>query len=255
MLTHPLCLVTADGRHREIPTYQVGYVDRGCLTTNRFHDSQGAPTMAVRLGDTAPDFEADTTEGHISFHDWLGTSWGVLFSHPKDFTPVCTTELGTVARLKPEFDKRNVKVIGLSVDPIDSHEGWAKDIEETQGTALNFPLIGDGDRKVSDLYDMIHPNANDTLTVRSVFIVGPDKKVKLTLTYPASTGRNFDEILRVIDSLQLTANYKVATPANWKDGDDVIIGAAVSDDDAKQLFPNGWTTVKPYLRVLPQPNK
>jgi alkyl hydroperoxide reductase subunit AhpC len=178
-----------------------------------------------------------------------------LFSHPKDFTPVCTTELGTVARLKPEFDKRDVKVIGLSVDPIDSHEGWAKDIEETQGTALNFPLIGDPDRKVSDLYDMIHPNANDTLTVRSVFIIGPDKKVKLTLTYPASTGRNFDELLRVIDSLQLTAKYKVATPANWKDGDDVIIGGTVSDDDAKQLFPDGWTTVKPYLRVLPQPNK
>ncbi len=211
--------------------------------------------MAVRLGDTAPDFEADTTEGHISFHDWLGDSWGVLFSHPKDFTPVCTTELGTVAKLKPEFDQRNVKVIGLSVDPIDSHEGWAKDIEETQGAALNFPLIGDPDRKVSDLYDMIHPNASDTLTVRSVFIIGPDKKVKLTLTYPASTGRNFDELLRVIDSLQLTANYKVATPANWKDGDDVIIGGTVSDEDAKALFPNGWTTVKPYLRVLPQPNK
>lgn len=211
--------------------------------------------MAVRLGDIAPDFEADTTEGHLAFHDWLGDSWGVLFSHPKDFTPVCTTELGTVARLKPEFDKRNVKVIGLSVDPIDSHEGWAKDIEETQGTALNFPLIGDSDRKVADLYDMIHPNANDTLTVRSVFIVGPDKKVKLTLTYPASTGRNFAELLRVIDSLQLTANYKVATPADWKDGDDVIIGGAVSDDEAKALFPNGWTTVKPYLRVLPQPNK
>lgn len=211
--------------------------------------------MAVRLGDIAPDFEADTTEGHLAFHDWLGDSWGVLFSHPKDFTPVCTTELGTVARLKPEFDKRNVKVIGLSVDPIDSHEGWAKDIEETQGTALNFPLIGDSDRKVADLYDMIHPNANDTLTVRSVFIIGPDKKVKLTLTYPASTGRNFAELLRVIDSLQLTANYKVATPADWKDGDDVIIGGTVSDDEAKALFPNGWTTVKPYLRVLPQPNK
>jgi alkyl hydroperoxide reductase subunit AhpC len=211
--------------------------------------------MAVRLGDIAPDFEADTTEGHLSFHDWLGDSWGVLFSHPKDFTPVCTTELGTVARLKPEFDKRNTKVIGLSVDPIDSHAGWAKDIEETQGTALNFPLIGDSDRKVADLYDMIHPNANDTLTVRSVFIIGPDKKVKLTLTYPASTGRNFDELLRVIDSLQLTASYKVATPADWKDGDNVIIGSAVSDDEAKELFPNGWTTIKPYLRVLPQPNK
>jgi alkyl hydroperoxide reductase subunit AhpC len=211
--------------------------------------------MAVRLGDTAPDFEADTTEGHLNFHDWLGDSWGVLFSHPKDFTPVCTTELGTVARLKPEFDKRNVKVIGLSVDPIDSHAGWAKDIEETQGTALNFPLIGDSDRKVADLYDMIHPNANDTLTVRSVFIIGPDKKVKLTLTYPASTGRNFDELLRVIDSLQLTAKYKVATPADWKDGDNVIIGSAVTDEEAKELFPDGWTTVKPYLRVLPQPKK
>ena len=185
--------------------------------------------MAVRLGDTAPDFEADTTEGPISFHDWLGDSWGVLFSHPKDFTPVCTTELGAVAKLKPEFDKRNVKVIGLSVDPHRPPRGAGpSDIEETQGTALNFPLIGDPDRKVADLYDMIHPNANDTLTVRSVFIIGPDKKVKLTLTYPASTGRNFDEILRVIDSLQLTANYKVATPANWKDGEDVIIVPARS---------------------------
>jgi alkyl hydroperoxide reductase subunit AhpC len=211
--------------------------------------------MAVRLGDTAPDFQADTTEGPISFHDWLGSSWGVLFSHPKDFTPVCTTELGTVAKLKPEFDRRNVKVIGLSVDDVTSHNGWAADIAETQGAALNFPLIGDADHTVSDLYDMIHPNANDTLTVRSVFIVGPDKKVKLTITYPASTGRNFAELLRVIDSLQLTANYKVATPANWNDGDDVIVGATVSDDEARELFPNGWTTVKPYLRVLPQPNK
>jgi alkyl hydroperoxide reductase subunit AhpC len=211
--------------------------------------------MSVRLGDTAPDFTADTTQGTIHFHEWLGDSWGVLFSHPKDFTPVCTTELGYVARIKPEFDKRNVKVIGLSVDPVDSHVKWEGDIAETQGTAVNFPMIGDADRKVSDLYDMIHPNANDTFTVRSVFIVGPDKKVKLTLTYPASTGRNFDEILRVIDSLQLTATYKVATPANWEDGDDVIIGAAVSDDEAKTLFPQGWKTVKPYLRVLPQPNK
>ena len=211
--------------------------------------------MAVRLGDTAPDFEADTTEGHLKFHDWLGDSWGVLFSHPKDFTPVCTTELGTVARLKPEFDKRNVKVIGLSVDPVDSHEKWEADIAETQGTAVNFPMIGDEDRKVADLYDMIHPNANDTLTVRSVFIIGPDKKVKLTLTYPASTGRNFDEILRVIDSLQLTAYHKVATPANWKDGEDVIIVPAVSDEDAKELFPNGWDAQKPYLRVTKQPNR
>ena len=211
--------------------------------------------MAVRLGDIAPDFTAQTTEGEIHFHEWLGDSWGVLFSHPKDFTPVCTTELGAVARLKPEFDKRNTKVIGLSVDELGNHEKWNADIAETQGTAINFPLISDSDRKVSDLYDMIHPNANDTLTVRSVFIIGPDKKVKLTLTYPASTGRNFNEILRVIDSLQLTAGYKVATPVNWKDGDDVIIGAAVSNEDAEKLFPGGWTTVKPYLRTLPQPNK
>jgi thioredoxin-dependent peroxiredoxin len=211
--------------------------------------------MAVRLGDIAPDFTANTTQGEISFHEWLGDSWGVLFSHPKDFTPVCTTELGYVAKIKPEFDKRNVKVIGLSVDPVESHEKWEADIAETQGTAVNFPMIGDPDRKVADLYDMIHPNASDTLTVRSVFVVGPDKKVKLTITYPASTGRNFDEILRVIDSLQLTAKYKVATPANWTNGNDVIIGGAVSDDEAKQLFPQGWTTVKPYLRTLPQPGK
>ena len=211
--------------------------------------------MALRLGDDAPDFTAVTTQGTIHFHEWLGDSWGVLFSHPKDFTPVCTTELGYVARIKPEFDRRNVKVIGLSVDPVDSHVKWEHDIEETQGTAVNFPMIGDPDRAVSTLYDMIHPNANDSLTVRSVFVIGPDKKVKLIITYPASTGRNFDEILRVIDSLQLTAQYKVATPANWRDGDDVIIGAAVSDEDAKNLFPQGWTTVKPYLRVLKQPNK
>ena len=211
--------------------------------------------MAVRLGDTAPDFTASTTEGELNFHEWLGDSWGVLFSHPKDFTPVCTTELGTVARLKPEFDKRNTKVIGLSVDELGNHEKWNADIAETQGTAVNFPLISDSDRKVSDLYDMIHPNANDTLTVRSVFIIGPDKKVKLTLTYPASTGRNFSEILRVIDSLQLTAGYKVATPADWQDGDDVIIGSAVTNEEAEKLFPQGWTTVKPYLRTLPQPNK
>jgi len=211
--------------------------------------------MTVRLGDTAPDFTAPTTQGEISFHEWLGDSWGVLFSHPKDFTPVCTTELGYVAKIKPEFDKRNVKVIGLSVDNVESHLKWESDIGETQGTEVNFPMIGDPDRTVADLYDMIHPNASDTLTVRSVFVIGPDKKVKLTLTYPASTGRNFDEILRVIDSLQLTAQYKVATPANWKDGDDVIIGGTVSDEDAKALFPQGWTTIKPYLRVLPQPNK
>ncbi len=211
--------------------------------------------MPVRLGDIAPDFTAETTQGTISFHEWLGDSWGVLFSHPKDFTPVCTTELGYVARIKPEFDKRNTKVIGLSVDSVESHNKWEADIAETQGTPVNFPMIGDSDRKVSDLYDMIHPNANDTLTVRSVFVVGPDKKVKLTLTYPASTGRNFAEILRVIDSLQLTAKYSVATPANWTDGDDVIIGAAVTDEQAREKFPQGWTTVKPYLRVLPQPGK
>ncbi len=211
--------------------------------------------MAIRLGDTAPDFTAPTTQGTINFHEWLGDSWGILFSHPKDFTPVCTTELGYVAKLKPEFDKRNVKVIGLSVDDVDSHNKWESDIGETQGAEVNFPMIGDADRRVSDLYDMIHPNANDTLTVRSVFVIGPDKKVKLIITYPASTGRNFDEILRVIDSLQLTATYKVATPVNWKDGEDVIIGASVSDEEAKGLFPGGWTTVKPYLRTLPQPNK
>ncbi len=209
--------------------------------------------MAIRLGDTAPDFIAETTHGPISFHKWLGDSWGVLFSHPKDFTPVCTTELGYVAKIKPEFDKRNVKVIGLSVDSVASHEKWEGDIGETQGTPVNFPMIGDPDRNVSNLYDMIHPNANDTLTVRSVFVIGPDKKVKLMITYPASTGRNFDEILRVIDSLQLTSKFKVATPANWKDGQDVIIGSSVSDEDAKKLFPQGWKTVKPYLRVLPQP--
>ncbi len=211
--------------------------------------------MAIRLGDTAPDFTAETTAGQVSFHDWLGDSWGVLFSHPKDFTPVCTTELGEAARLKPEFDKRNVKIIGLSVDPSDSHAKWAEDIAETQGTALNFPVIADADRKVSDLYDMIHPNASDTFTVRSVYVVGPDKKVKLMITYPASTGRNFDEILRVIDSLQLTANYSVATPVNWKDGDDCIIVPSLSDEEARAKFPAGFKTIKPYLRVTPQPNK
>jgi alkyl hydroperoxide reductase subunit AhpC len=204
--------------------------------------------MSIRLGDVAPDFTAETTEGKINFHEWLGDSWGVLFSHPKDYTPVCTTELGMAAKLKPEFDKRNVKVMGLSVDPLDSHSGWAKDIEETQGTAVNFPMIADSDKKVSDLYGMIHPNANDTMTVRSVYVVGPD-------TYPASTGRNFDEILRVIDSLQLTAQYSVATPVNWKEGDDCIIVPAVSNEDAKEKFPKGWTEVKPYLRITPQPNK
>jgi alkyl hydroperoxide reductase subunit AhpC len=211
--------------------------------------------MALRLGDDAPDFTAETTAGTISFHEYLGDGWGVLFSHPRDFTPVCTTELGEASRLKPEFDKRNVKVIGLSVDPIEAHHGWIGDIEETQGVALNFPLIADPDRKVSDLYDMIHPNASDTFTVRSVFVIGPDKKVKLMITYPASTGRNFDELLRVIDSLQLTANYSVATPVNWQDGDDCIIVPALSDEQAKEKFPAGWKALKPYLRVTPQPNK
>jgi alkyl hydroperoxide reductase subunit AhpC len=211
--------------------------------------------MALRLGDISPNFTAETTEGEIDFHEWLGNSWGVLFSHPKDFTPVCTTELGEAARLKPEFDRRNVKVIGLSVDPADSHSRWAEDIRETQGTALNFPVIADPNHRVAELYDMIHPEISDVFTVRSVFIIGPDKKVKLMITYPASTGRNFDEILRVIDSLQLTANYSVATPVNWKDGDDVIIVPSLSDDAAKEKFPGGWKTIKPYLRVVPQPNK
>jgi alkyl hydroperoxide reductase subunit AhpC len=210
--------------------------------------------MALQLGDIAPNFTAETTEGPIDFYEYLGDGWGVLFSHPKDYTPVCTTELGEVARLKGEFEKRGAKVIGLSVDPLDSHKGWAADIEETQGQALNFPLIGDSDRAVSDLYGMIHPNASDTMTVRSVFIVGPDKKLKLTITYPASTGRNFAEILRVLDSLQLTAKYSVATPVNWQNGDDVIITTAVSDEDAKEKFPKGFRTVKPYLRITPQPN-
>jgi alkyl hydroperoxide reductase subunit AhpC len=209
--------------------------------------------MALRLGDTAPDFKADTTEGPLSFHTWLGNSWGILFSHPKDFTPVCTTELGRVAKLQKDFEKRNVKVIGLSVDPVDSHRGWAKDIAETQGVELNFPVIADPDKKVADLYDMIHPNASDTFTVRSVFIIGPDKKLKLSLTYPASTGRNFDELLRVIDSLQLTATHKVATPADWKQGQDVIIVPSVSDEEAKKAFPGGFKTVKPYLRTVAQP--
>jgi alkyl hydroperoxide reductase subunit AhpC len=209
--------------------------------------------MALRLGDTAPDFTQDSTEGPLHFYDWAGDSWVVLFSHPKDYTPVCTTELGLVAKLKPEFDKRGVKVIGLSVDPADSHQGWAKDIEETQGAKLNFPLLADHDRKVSDLYGMIHPNASDTLTVRSVFVIDPARKVRLTLTYPASTGRNFDELLRVIDSLQLTDKHKVATPGNWKHGEDVIIVPSVSNEQAKALFPAGWTEHKPYLRTTKQP--
>jgi len=209
--------------------------------------------MTLRLGDIVPDFTADTTIGPIHFHEWLGNSWGVLFSHPKNYTPVCTTELGYTAKLKPEFDKRNVKAIGLSVDKLEDHHGWSKDIEETQGAALNFPLIADADKKVADLYDMIHPNASDTFTVRSVFVIDPNKKLRLSLTYPASTGRNFDEILRVIDSLQLTDQYKVATPVNWKQGEDVIIVPALKDEDAKKLFPAGWKTLKPYLRVVPQP--
>lgn len=211
--------------------------------------------MSVNLGDVAPDFVQESTEGPLHFHEWLGNSWGVLFSHPKNFTPVCTTELGVVAKLKSEFDKRNVKVVGLSVDPLADHHAWSKDIEETQGAKLNFPLLADADRKVSNLYGMIHPNASDTMTVRSVFIIGPDKKVKLMITYPASTGRNFDEILRVIDSLQLTANYKVATPANWTDGKDCIVVPAVSDEDAQKMFPKGFKRLKPYLRVTPQPNR
>lgn len=211
--------------------------------------------MALRLGDVAPDFTAETTEGKIEFHKWLGDGWGVLFSHPKDYTPVCTTELGTVAKLKSEFEKRNVKVIGLSVDALAEHAGWIKDINETQGTTVNFPLIADQDRKISMLYDMIHPNAADNFTVRSVFIVGPDKKVKLSLTYPASTGRNFAELLRVIDSLQLTAKFSVATPANWKDGEDVVIAPAIKDEEAKTKFPKGFKSIRPYLRLTPQPNK
>ena len=209
--------------------------------------------MALQLGDTAPDFEATTTDGPVRFHEWLGDRWGVLFSHPKNFTPVCTTELGYTAKLKPEFDRRGVKIIGLSVDPIDAHGRWAQDIAETQGAALNFPLIADPERKVADLYGMIHPNASDTATVRSVFVIGPDKKIKLTLTYPASTGRNFDEVLRVIDSLQLTAKHQVATPVNWKTGEDVIIVPAVTDEAARAKYPDGWKAPKPYLRIVPQP--
>ncbi|SHH35605.1 peroxiredoxin [Flavobacterium defluvii] len=209
----------------------------------------------LRLGDIAPDFQAETTQGPISFHEWLGDSWGVLFSHPADFTPVCTTELGTVANYVPEFAKRNTKVIALSVDGLDSHKEWIKDINETQNTEVNFPIIADEDKKIANLYDMLHPNASDKFTVRSVFVIGPDKKIKLTLTYPASTGRNFDELLRVIDSLQLTANYSVATPANWKDGEDVVIAPAIPDSDIPAKFPKGHTPIKPYLRLTPQPNK
>jgi alkyl hydroperoxide reductase subunit AhpC len=211
--------------------------------------------MALQLGDEAPDFTAETTEGTIHFHEWLGDKWGVLFSHPKDFTPVCTTELGAVAKLKGEFDRRDAKVVAISVDPLDSHQGWIPDINETQSTDVNFPIIADPERKVADLYGMIHPNAADTVTVRSVFIVGPDKKIKLMITYPQSTGRNFQEILRVLDSLQLTTNYSVSTPADWQAGDDVIISPAISDDDAKEKFPKGFETKRPYLRLTPQPNR
>lgn len=211
--------------------------------------------MSLRLGDIAPDFTADTTQGTISFHEWLGTSWGMLFSHPADFTPVCTTELGKTALLKDDFAKRGVKVIAVSVDDLDSHGRWVPDIEEVNGVTVNFPIIADADKNVANLYDMIHPNASEKATVRSVFIIGPDKKVKLTLTYPASTGRNFTELLRVIDSLQLTANYQVATPADWKDGEDTIVVPAVSTEDAIAKFPKGVTVVKPYLRYTPQPNK
>ncbi|HLK71000.1 MAG TPA: peroxiredoxin [Steroidobacteraceae bacterium] len=210
--------------------------------------------MALLIGDIAPDFEADTTIGHIRFYEWLGNSWGVLFSHPKDYTPVCTTELGATAKLKAEFARRGVKVIGLSVDSLQDHQGWKKDIEQTQGTTVDFPMIADPDMKVANLYGMIHPNASDRFTVRSVFVIDPNKKVRLTLNYPASAGRNFDEILRVIDSLQLTDKFKVATPVNWKPGDDVIIVPAVSNEDAKKLFPEGWKELKPYLRIVPQPH-
>lgn len=210
--------------------------------------------MALRLGDTAPDFTQDSSEGPISFHEWLGDSWGILFSHPKDFTPVCTTELGLTAKLKDEFDKRNIKAVALSVDPVDSHKEWINDINETQGCAVNFPLIADHDRKVSDLYDMIHPNANDSLTVRSLFVIDPNKKIRLTITYPASTGRNFNEVLRAVDSLQLTDSHKVATPGNWERGDDVIIVPSLQDEDEiKQRFPKGYNAVKPYLRMTPDP--
>ncbi len=218
--------------------------------------------MTLRIGDTAPNFQADTTEGRIDFHQWIGDKWAVLFSHPKDFTPVCTTELGTMAKLKPEFDRRNVKIIGLSVDPVDDHKRWAKDIEETQGTAPNYPMIGDPDLKVAKLYDMLPADvtgeargrtAANNATVRTVFVIGPDKKIKLMLFYPMTTGRNFDELLRVLDSIQLTAKHKVATPANWKQGQDVIIAGSVSDDEAKELFPKGWKSPKPYLRITQQP--
>ncbi len=210
--------------------------------------------MSLRLGDPAPDFTSETTQGTIRFHEWIANSWCVLFSHPKNFTPVCTTELGRLAKLKPEFEKRGVKVIGLSVDPLSAHQGWIQDINETQNTTLNFPLIADPDRKISLLYDMIHPNASENVTVRSVFVIGPDKKIKLCITYPPSTGRNFDEVLRAIDSLQLTANYSVATPVDWKPGEDCIVLPSISDEDAEKRFPQGIRRIKSYLRYTPQPN-
>ena len=212
--------------------------------------------MSVHLGAIAPDFTQESTQGPINFHEWIGKNWVILFSHPKDFTPVCTTELGAVSKLKPEFDKRNIKAIGVSVDPVDSHNKWIADIEETQGVKMNFPILGDADKKVAKLYDMIHPEWNDTLTVRSVFIIDPNKKVRLVITYPASTGRNFQEILRVIDSLQMTAKHRVATPADWKQGDDVIIAPSLQDpEEMKKKFPKGWKELRPYLRVTPQPDK
>ncbi|GGD64298.1 MULTISPECIES: peroxiredoxin [Caballeronia] len=217
--------------------------------------------MSIRIGDEAPDFTAETTQGQIRFHEWIGDQWAILFSHPKDFTPVCTTELGYMAKLKPEFDKRNTKVIGLSIDPVDNHSKWAKDIEETQGAAVNYPMIGDADLNVAKLYDMIHPNASgggprtavDNATIRAVFIIGPDKKIKATFTYPMSAGRNFDEVLRLLDALQLNAKHTVATPVNWKPGEDVIIPTSVSDEDAKKKYPEGFKTLKPYLRTVAQP--
>lgn len=211
--------------------------------------------MALQLGDEAPDFTAETTEGTVNFHEWLGDGWGILFSHPKDYTPVCTTELGYMSKIQSEFEKRNVKIIAVSVDPLDSHKGWINDINETQNTTVNYPLIADQDQNVANLYGMIHPNASDTMTVRSVFVIGPDKKVKLMITYPASTGRNFDEVLRAVDSLQLTAKYQVATPVNWVDGEDCIVVPAVPDEELEAKFPKGVTKIKPYLRVTPQPNK
>jgi alkyl hydroperoxide reductase subunit AhpC len=220
--------------------------------------------MALQIGDTTPDFEADTTEGRIRFHDWIGDSWAVLFSHPKDFTPVCTTELGYMAKLKPEFDRRNTKIIGLSVDPVDNHKKWSVDIEETQGAAPNYPMIGDTDLSISKLYGMLPASASgdpatrtpaDNQTVRNVFVIGPDKKIKLIIVYPMTTGRNFDEVLRVIDSLQLTAKHKVATPVNWKQGEDVIIAGSVSDEDAKKTYPQGWKAPRPYMRIVPQPRQ